>query len=362
MNNFNEIIKAKLGAFPIGAWLPYYKKDLNADYLKGVRESGINFIPTTDCGKEELDLVLSSGLKALVNDDRVTYSNITGINRVGEWTGEYADKEGVIGVFVWDEPSPAMMDICGAINKQVQLYHENIFGYINLHPNYSDRVSQRDGLSYEDYLQYFVDHCSPKLLSFDHYPFFEDGFHAREYLDNLAAVRKCCDKNKLEFWSFIQSTSFGKNPPPTEGQMNFRVHSNIAYGAKGLLYFTYSQVVHEQGFGSALLDKEFRRTQLYEYAKKINAGIEKIGTRLLELKPLGVKFFGERYLDYSTAEADFSLSGGNFLAGLFLEAGKRCAYLVNLDLEKGAAARLSSKRGEKEILLSPGGGCLVDTE
>ena len=144
MNNFNEIIKAKLGAFPIGAWLPYYKKDLNADYLKGVRESGINFIPTTDCGKEELDLVLSSGLKALVNDDRVTYSNITGINRVGEWTGEYADKEGVIGVFVWDEPSPAMMDICGAINKQVQLYHENIFGYINLHANYSDRVSQRD--------------------------------------------------------------------------------------------------------------------------------------------------------------------------------------------------------------------------
>lgn len=37
--------------------------------------------------------------------------------------------------------------------------------------------------------------------------------------------------------------------------MNFQVHSNIAYGAKGLLYFTYSQVVHEQGFGSALLDK-----------------------------------------------------------------------------------------------------------
>ena len=35
--------------------------------------------------------------------------------------------------------------------------------------------------------------------------------------------------------------------------MNFQVHSNIAYGAKGLLYFTYSQVVHEQGFGSALL-------------------------------------------------------------------------------------------------------------
>ena len=114
---YTDIIKTKLGQFPIGAWVPYYDNNLNQEYFAEMKECGINFIPTNDCKKEKLDLISSAGIKLMVNDDRVTYANVTGIAKVKDYLSEYANREDVLAIFVWDEPSPTMMDICGVINK-----------------------------------------------------------------------------------------------------------------------------------------------------------------------------------------------------------------------------------------------------
>lgn len=355
-NCFYRIIKEKLGKFPVGAWVPYYKEGLTLSALERIRESGINFIPTITCSEEELSLIACAGLKALVNDDRITYANVTEIGNICSRVEEYADKEGVLGVFVWDEPTPTMMDVCGAINKQVQKNREDIFGYINLHPDYSDRQNQRDGLSYAEYLEYFVAQCSPRLISYDHYPFYSDGFHGREYFENLAAIRACCNKHGLDFWTFLQSTSFGENVIPSEAQLRFQANTCLAYGAKGLLYFTYTQVIHEDNFGHALENRFGEKTELYEYAKKINAKIEKIGTDLLDADHAGVRFFGEKYGEYSTVETDFSVSGGDFLAGIFSLGGKRYIYLVNLDFVREAEAEIVLGGESRRFRLSAGDG------
>ena len=75
--NYLEIIKQKLGKYPIGAWVPYYEHNLNKEYFTQIRDCGINFIPTNKCNKEELDLISSAGIKLMVNDERLTYANIT---------------------------------------------------------------------------------------------------------------------------------------------------------------------------------------------------------------------------------------------------------------------------------------------
>ena len=184
MNPFNQKMSEKLGGFPIGVWVPYYRSDFSVDYLKEIRSCGVNFVPSISSGEEERKAIAAAGLKVLLNDDRVTYCNVTGIGRLKEWLSEYTQDENVIGIFVWDEPSPAMMRICGAINETAQSICPETFGFINLHPEYSDREKQRDGKTYEEYLDFFVKTCAPKVICYDNYPFYKDGFHADSFFSN----------------------------------------------------------------------------------------------------------------------------------------------------------------------------------
>ena len=138
-----QIIEKKLGKFPVGAWVPYYKEQFSPAWLEKIKACGINFIPTKTPSPAELDAVAAAGLKSLVNDDRVTYASVKDMTKIKDWLAEYRDREDVFGLFVWDEPSPLMTKICGAINGEVQRVAPNLFGYINLHPTYSDRETQR---------------------------------------------------------------------------------------------------------------------------------------------------------------------------------------------------------------------------
>lgn len=355
MNDFNKFIFEKTGKFPIGAWVPYYRDALKQERLRVIAESGINFLPTITCGKAERDMLSKAGLKILVNDDRVTYCNVTGIGKVEEWLSEYMDDPDIMGVFVWDEPSPTMMRLCGAINQTIQQACKNTFGFINLHPEYSDKKLQRDGLSYEEYLEFFIKSCSPKVICYDNYPFYEDGFHDKSFFYNLSAIRNLAKKHSLPFWAFIQSSSFGKNVMPTKAEMLFQINAIIAYGAQGYLYFTYGEVVHENGFGSGLVDKNGNKTELYSSAKQINEYITENSKILLSLEPLGVRFYG-KYEKYSDYNADFSGKvNGNVLLGFLKGETQNYVYAVNTDF----ADRACVSYNNVDYALNAGEGVLI---
>ena len=169
--DFLDLVKEKIKEVPIGAWVPYYDKDLNLDYLKDIKNVGINYIPARDSKKETLDLIKESGLYAIVNDDRVVYSNIHTLNEIHNYLDDYIDHDAYFMSFIWDEPSPTMMYFSSAILKQVEKAKEKAIGYVNLHPNYSDVITQREGLSYDEYIEHFIKLHNPKVLSFDNYPF-----------------------------------------------------------------------------------------------------------------------------------------------------------------------------------------------
>ena len=350
---FNKVIKDKIGKFPIGVWVPYYKEDLSADYLSAMRECGINFVPSITCGKDELKLISDAGMKILVNDDRLTYCNVTGIVNVRKWIAEYIDEKDVIGVFVWDEPSPTMMRICGAINKTLQEYYPNTFGFTNLHPDYSDKKEQRDGRSYEEYLDFFLKNCEPKVVCYDNYPFFRDGFHSGSFFSNMAAIAACAKKNRSPFWTFIQSSSFGDNVRPNEAQLKFQVYASLAYGAQGILYFTYKEVTHEKNFGAGFIDKFGNRTEIYDYATEINKKIQSFGDKLLASEHKGVSGTGD--YEFITDTDKIPYFGENIVAGLFDgEDGEYC-FVVNGDFTKGTTIRYKGS----EIVLSAGDGVLI---
>ena len=364
MNNFDEIILTKLGKFPIGAWVPYYREQLCPERLAAIRDCGINSVPTYTPDDEELSLAARAGLKCLVSDNRVTYANVENVSKIREWIPAYIHREEVLGMFVWDEPSPLMMRICGAINAEIQRVAPDTFGYINLHPTYSDPELQREGMTYEEYLEHFVSVASPKLLSFDHYPFLE-GRITQDDFYNLQAVRDCCNRHGLEFWSFLQTCRFLDNVTPEPGQIAWQAYTNLAYGAKGLLYFTYATVTHDlpPRFGPALVDEAGNPTPRYYAAQKINAHLERIGRELLTLTHRGVKFFGYPEKDTAGEFAGLvSVSGGPALVGCFTgKEGKNYLLPVNLRDDAPSALTLTFEGGRTQSLsLGAGEGELLE--
>ncbi len=103
-------------------------------------------------------------------------------------------------------------------------------------------------MDYENYINgYMAAETSlespPTIVAFDHYPFTALGVR-KEYFYNLSLLRNQAGNRPL--WAHVLTTPHGRTsagavyyPDPSAGQLGFMTYCPIAYGAKGLLYFTY---------------------------------------------------------------------------------------------------------------------------
>ena len=91
------------------------------------------------------------------------------------------------------------------------------------------------------------------MLSFDHYPFFQPDPDGRfgniskaGFVANLATVRRAALGASIPFWVAIRVVPipFGVEGgvvaqyDPSEAQLRWQAFTSLAYGAKGIIYFT----------------------------------------------------------------------------------------------------------------------------
>jgi len=142
------------------------------------------------------------------------------------------------------------------------------------------------GGSYEDYVHRWASK-QPDVLAFDHYPFLVDGSIKSDYYSNLEIIRRQGLKAGVDFWSYIQSVGItGYMKQPTEAEMRYQIYTNLAYGAKGIIYFTYRtpgiEASGEPFFGGLILP-DGTKNATYGYAKNLNAEVGKLGPVLASL-------------------------------------------------------------------------------
>ena len=95
-------------------------------------------------------------------------------------------------------------------------------------------------------------------------------------------------------WNIILSTPHGGYRDPTPAEMRWQVYTSLAYGMKGLMYFTYwtSQSGMKEGC-VAIVDAEGNPTAHYGPIRQLNAEVRTLGKLLLRLKSTGVFHTGE---------------------------------------------------------------------
>lgn len=196
-----------------------------------------------------------------------------------EVVDQYTPFKSFKGVLVYDEPSVKLYDGFKVYKEKFDEYLPDKDFYINLFPTYSSRSSRGD-VTYDEYIDQYIDKVKPNFLSYDHYPlmlFYEESVLTDDYLLNLEMISKKTIEAEIPFWLFIQTISYSnftgtQTRRPAEDDIRWQVAVSMAYGTRGIQHFTYwtPEDGSVEQFTDGMIDREGNPTDLYYAAQKIN--------------------------------------------------------------------------------------------
>lgn len=247
------------------------------------------------------------GLNYLVNDG-LFYGGNTASNTTEEvkkyllWSdGGQLNQNGrdaLLGYYMWDEP-PFLTENTSSETKaeinNLKIWNSTFIQtdpnkkrFINLLPIYAKafvKGATNDDTTisrYTEYVKYYLNQVKPTTIGFDHYPF-EYGIIKSTYFRNLEIIRDECLPLGIPFWAYPMTVEHENLREPNFEEVMFMAFCPIAYGAQGLIYFTYGSPDpnRPEGFKKALIDGHWQEgdknaTAKYFQVKNINHYISKI--------------------------------------------------------------------------------------
>ncbi|MDR2027331.1 MAG: hypothetical protein LBQ01_07225, partial [Prevotellaceae bacterium] len=236
--------------------------------------------------------------------------------------------------------------------------------YINLFPNYGT-ARQYETPDYETYLDEYVRICQPDYLSYDHYALNEnlvlsgDGFYG-----NLETVRATALQHGIPFWNIVIGCHFSDGMAyPGPAMYNIQIYSTLAYGGRGVGYYTYYEYSWDWCNGSVCDTRapvvNGRRTESWDYMRDINMQIHALAPVYCTLKSVNVFHTGRIPVSARGIASSVyvrSAGDGDFLVGEFADPdGTPYLLVVNRNLKQSVPVNLSLKEGGKLMRVAPDG-------
>ncbi len=351
---------------PVHPLAPGRKSQITDRVYRQVKESGINFLCATyeilPQGEQDvrasLELAGKYGIKMLIRDDRFFYRNPIPENyqQIAE---EWKKYPGYGGIHACDEPAacwyPKLREMKEVFQKAVG---KSFCCYINLFPMYADEKQLAGGekdrinsgnqmvgcdhYTYENYIDDYLRIVQPEYLSYDYYPMQGDFPEMMaDPLVQLDTIRRKTVEAGIPFWVFIQATSWHKTVRfPTIPEMMWQISTALAYGAKGVQYFSYAtpingDVPEGEGYTESILDANGNPTQRYYYMQYANRHLRAIQHVMMNSDSLGVLAVGTTPREIAKGsllnhvDGLSSADGKHLLIGVFDNDGKKAFYVVN---------------------------------
>ncbi|CAA9519154.1 MAG: hypothetical protein AVDCRST_MAG05-3497 [uncultured Rubrobacteraceae bacterium] len=278
----------------------------------------------------------------------------------------FPDLSALAGILLDDEPGRSLFPILKFAKEEVRrVFGEGELPYVNVWPSHASRDDALEAESYTDYLRRYMDRkrypnaVAPPMLSFDHHPLLlADERTTPDFFYNHAVIRNFAQRFGVPSWGFVQSVDFDGQFParrrPDEDEIFWQINVALAYGVKGIQYFTYwTPADTGVRFGTALIrrtgERTGEKTPLYDSAARANEILRKVGRILLPLTSVSVTHFGERRLPrgaklFRANNFVKAASGDAAIFGLFgkpNDATERYLLVVNRSPNKTATTRLT---------------------
>ena len=296
-------------AFIISYWCGPPRSETNLERYQELADCGFNVaLMSIDCHWEQrdaaqekhnqkiLDLCQQVGMKALIWDGDML--------KVGAWDSapkpeEIPQMEKVLDSLIARYSShPAFLGLVegdegislegnhrlGVVNQYLLKKDPKHLPYFNLLPAYAFNPLSK----YEEYVSKFIEDAKPAMVSWDHYRQLFGGGDENTYWYNLELMRERCVKARLPYNQIIVSLKHMGYREASEIDLRWQVYTSLAYGSRGIQYFTYW---FTKGLAWAdapsFISKEGKRDRKWDYAKKINHRIAKLGPILARLTCTG---------------------------------------------------------------------------
>ncbi len=246
---------------------------------------------------------------------------------------DYSKHKALLAYGICDEPKSDKFPKLRAssdIFKEFDPIHPPL---INLFPSYGS-PAQLGFADFREYVHNFIEIVQPAVLSYDHYSLRENNSESGWHKD-LEIVRDEARKANIPFWIFIQSEGI-KNylRVPNRAEILWQANTALAYGARGILWFCYWTPPTSKLDGkiieahySAMIDKNGKRTKVYNYVREENLFLRKAGKKLSGWENTAVSRFKNGKLE----------SGSNISMGKF--TGNNSDLIVGT-FEKNDSVRL----------------------
>ena len=275
------------------------------------------------CRLAMLDECKKEGLKAIVSDNRSggydwagTVDAAKARQNVSNLVAEVNTHPAVYGYYLRDEPSAAWFNNLEKVAGPIRELAPGKWPYINLFPDYAENW-QLGTTGYVDYLEKFIEICHPQILSYDNYSIMDDGSVRGAYWTNLEAVRAAAVKHKLVFWNIVLSVAHFNYREPSAADLRFEAYTGLAYGARGLAWFTYF-APPVGGYRGAPVDQFGHKTATWQHMQNVNLQVQKLGPTLNHLHSDDVYHFGKAPSGAKSAPTNSLVSavgGDNYLVG-----------------------------------------------
>lgn len=290
----------------------------------------------------ELDLCQAAGLKAIVSDGRASgydWKNVdeaVARRNIASLVAETGQHPAVYGYYLRDEPGAELFPGLATVSALVRELAPGKWPYINLYPNYAN-AQQLGTPTYEEHLQRFIETCKPTMLSYDHYALMDDGSLRHGYWQNLEQMRTAAKRHGLDFWNIVLTVAHFNYREPTPADLRFQVYTTLAYGGRGLAYFTYF-APQVGNYRAAPIDQFGNPTPTWDAMRNVNLQIEKLAPTLLQLTSNDVYHFGavpEGSHGPGPASLLTGMNDGEFVVGDFTQSdGHPYVLIVNKDFAR----------------------------
>lgn len=319
-------------------WTPGNKK-----VLEDIKDCGFNIAGFMT--PKYVKLCKQVGIPCIVDDPRITenlgrtdISDAELAKLVDQSVKPFKGNSAVYGYHLIDEPWVTLFPALRRWKDAIAKVDPKTLSYINLLPIGSDQ----NLAMYEQ----FADIVKPTYMSYDHYTMMDNGAMGTSFFSNLESMRKVAQKNGLPFWNIIISNSHYSYADVTAGGLSVQVYSSLAYGVKGLSYFTYFAPLLDN-YRNAPIDQYLNKTPTWDIVKRLNLQIHQLAPVYTKLKSVNV--FHNKNIPIGCKGIDSSkfikeITGGDFLVGEFTSPdGTPYVMVVNKDFNHNANAHIVFK-------------------
>ncbi|MBI4877493.1 MAG: hypothetical protein HY822_22925 [Acidobacteria bacterium] len=360
---FHNPDRAPARTFPIMAWggAPSQPEQLKLMYEAGLNAAG--FCRPDDAGK-----VRDAGLACFVSDRRVNGYDWSKLppdaeirKNLEEVVKQVGDNPAVLGFYLRDEPHASLMPAMGRVAKMLKELAPGKWPYVNLFPY---RVSkERMGTpDYDTYAKLLVNTIGQPFLSYDNYSLV--GGEMLEYFyNNLEIVRRISQETGTPFWNCILANAHFNYMEPSDATFHLQVYATLAYGGRGIQYFTY-YTPHNGNYRLGAVDQFGNRTATWDALRRINLQIHALAPTVTKLRSTGVYHYPDvpeygKPLAQSKLVRSVSMLQryvrppvqGRFLIGEFEDGqGRPYFMIVNKDLNNSFQFAVELRESGRKLL------------